>query len=370
MKTEQEPAEKKTGPQIKIQPRPASPAKRERDGSERPRSRTNEKAPESLESWQDKNLRQILRVTLKPEELKDLHGHPLVFLASTREDLVESGAPLQLNVEVLEGAITEAASNAQDSKPFEYLLQCFKRVSRAIRGTKYSGPEDPKHDILKETRRLCMDYCVLAVTIPEMFGEGVLASNPLVEHLLADPDNDNGICSDFLTEASSRFEENESIKDAIVGAAEELSRQLSENNMLGEYQNYVRGMRNLIRFPKIVDAITKSPLWIPEGTEPQDIETKTLLGPFFRLSPMQLDVAQNYFSAPKTRDRGFITNAQGAIRTVLRTHQLELFQMADTIVRSGPAQREAILNWFALCVNKNHKKRAMRVDFKTVSTLR
>lgn len=198
--------------------------------------------------------------------------------------------------------------------------------------------------------------------------QGVLASNPLVEHLLADPDNDRGICSDFLTEASSRFEEDDSIKEAIVGAAEELSRQLSEKNMLGDYQNYVRGLRNLLRFPKIVDAITKSTQWIPEDTEPQDIETKTLLGPFFRLSPMQLDVAQNYFSAPKTRDRAFITNAQSAIRTVLRTHQSELFQMADTIVRSGPAQREAILNWFALCVNKNHKKRAMRVDYKTVSS--
>ena len=369
MQADQE-AEKKSAPQIKIQPRqtsPAAPAKRERDGSERPRSRTNEKAAESLETWQDRSLRQIFRVTLKPEEVKDAHGHPLVFLASTREDLVEASAPLQLNVEILEGAITEAAGNAPDNKPFEYLLQSFKRVSRALRSTKYSGPEDPKQDILKETRRLCMSYCIFAVTMPEMFSENVATSNPLVDHLLADPDNDNGICSDFLTEASSRFEEDESIKEVIVGAAEEMSRQLSEKNMLGEYQYYIRGLRNLMRFPKIVDAITKSPMWIPEDTEPQDIETKTILGPFFRLSPMQPDVAQNYFSMPKTRDRAFIANAQGAIRTVLRTHQAELFQMADTIVRSGPAQREAILNWFALCVNKNHKKRAMRVDFKTVS---
>ena len=215
-------AEKKTTPQIKIQPRPTSPAKRERDGSERPRSRTNEKPQESLETWQDRNLRQIFRVTLKPEEVKDAHGHPLVFLASTREDIVEGGGSPQLNVDALEGAITEAASNAAGNKPFEYLLQSFKRVSRAIRGTKYTGPDDPKHEILKETRRLCMSYCIFAVTMPEMFGEDVPSTNPLVEHLLADPDNDSGICSDFLTEASSRFEEDDSIKDAIVGAAEEL----------------------------------------------------------------------------------------------------------------------------------------------------
>ncbi|KAK5171080.1 Ubiquitin conjugation factor E4 [Saxophila tyrrhenica] len=356
--------EKKTAPQIKVSPRQASPAKRERDGSEKPRA----KPTESLETWQDRNLRQIFRLTLKPDESRDISGHELVFLASTREDLVDNKAAIQLNTEVLEGAITEAASQAPGGKPFEYLLGCFKRVSRAIRGTKFSGPEDPKHDVLRETRRLCMSYCVFAITMPEMFGEHVPTSNPLVDHLLADPECDLGICTDFLTEASSRFEEDDTIKEAIVGAAEELSRQLSQKNMLQDYQNYVRGLRNLLRFPKIVDAVTESPMWTPEGVEPQDIETKTLLGPFFRLSPMQSEVSQSYFSAPKTRDRTFIKNAQDAVRMSLRTHQTELFQMSDTVVRAGPKQRERILNWFALCVNKNHKKRAMRVDYKTVSS--
>lgn len=212
-----------------------------------------------------------------------------------------------------------------------------------------------------------MSYCVFAVTMPEMF-EQEAASNPLVDHLLADPDADSGICTDFLTEASSRFEEDESIKDAIVGAAEELSRQLAGKDMLGDYQYYLRALRNLMRFPKIVDAITLSPMFLPEGIEAPAIEINTLLGPFFRLSPMQPEVAQSYFSSPTTRDRGFIANAQNASRITLRTHQAELFQMADTIVKSGPAQRGRVLDWFALCVNKNHKKRAMRVDPRTVSS--
>lgn len=317
--------------------------------------------------WQDRTLRGIFRASLKPEETRDAHGHQLIFLASTSEDLTADGAPLLLNTERLDGVITEVATAAPDGKVFEFLLSCFKRVARAIRGARFSGPEDPKQEILKETRRLCMSYCVFAVTMPEMF-EHEVTSNPLVDHLLADPDADSGICTDFLTEASSRFEEDESIKDAIVGAAEELSRQLSTKNMLGDYQYYLRALRNLMRFPKIVDAITLSPTFMPEGIETVEIETKTLLGPFFRLSPMQAEVAQSYFSSPRTRDRGFIANAQNASRITLRTHQAELFQMADTIVKAGPAQRGRILDWFALCVNRNHKKRAMRVDPKVVST--
>ena len=305
-------------------------------------------------------------MTLQPEETKDAHGHRLIFLASTREDL-ENGPAILLNVESLDGAITEAASKAPDGKAFEYLLTCFKRVSKAIRGTKYSGPDDPKHEILREARRLCMSYCIFAVTMPEMF-EIVQTTNPLVDHLLADPECDTGICADFLQEASNRFEEDDSIKDAIVSAAEEMSKQLSQKSMLDDYQFYLRGLRNLMRFPKIVEAVTQSPQWMPENVEAQEIENATLLGPFFRLSPVQVEVAQSYFSAPRTRDRGFIANAQNASRLTLRTHQEELYELANTIVRTGASAREKLLNWFALCVNKNHKKRAMRVDAKTVSS--
>ncbi|WPG98285.1 ubiquitin conjugation factor e4 [Acrodontium crateriforme] len=360
--------DRKSKPSIQSQPRPASPAKRDRDGSEREEPRPTTKAPETIDMWQDKTLRSIFRVSLNPEEVTDSHGHKLAFLASTREDLLDQKAPVQLNLEALEGAITEAASQAPKGKPFEYLLSCFKRVARTTRNTKYSGPEDPRHEILKETKRLCMSYCIFTVTMPEMFGENAPPSNAFVDHLLLEPESDMGICTDFLTEISQRLEEDEGIKDALIGAAEELSQRLAGIDMLGEYHNYVRGLRNLLRFPKIVDAVTKSPLWAQNDVEPQDIETKTLLGPFFRISPMQTKVAANYFSAPRTRDRSFISNGQNAIRMTLRTHQSELFQIADTIVRAGPAPRERILNWFALCVNKNHKKRAMRVDYKTVSS--
>jgi ubiquitin conjugation factor E4 B len=138
--------------------------------------------------------------------------------------------------------------------------------------------------------------------------------------------------------------------------------------MVDDYQFFLRGFRNLMRFPKIVDAVTQSQMWIPEAIEAQDIEKNTLLGPFFRLSPIQPEVAENYFSAPRTRDRGFIANAQNASRLTLRTHQEELFQLDNTIVRSGAPAREKILDWFALCVNKNHKKRAMQVDRTKVSS--
>lgn len=128
-----------------------------------------------------------------------------------------------------------------------------------------------------------------------------------------------------------------------------------------------QGMRNLVRFPKLVDAIVQSSRFV-DNVSAQDIELQTILGPFFRISPLQVDVARNYFSSPRTRDRGYIINAQKALRLTLQTLQEELFEIANAFVKTGKNSRERILDWFALCNNANHKRRATRVDPKTVSS--
>lgn len=95
-----------------------------------------------------------------------------------------------------------------------------------------------------------MSYCIFAITLPEMFDDSAPppGMNPLVQHLLGDAESDVGICTDFLTEATSRFEEDESLKDLIVTAAEDLSTQLAQKDMLADFQPYIRGLRNLLRF--------------------------------------------------------------------------------------------------------------------------
>lgn len=205
--------------------------------------------------------------------------------------------------------------------------------------------------------------------MPEMFGFDTPPHNSLAKHLLQEPQSDSGIDHDFLNEAVSRFEEDESIKEALVGAVEQLSRQLATLSMNDlEYKQYLTALRNLIRYPKIVDAITQSPAFLPPGVEAQDIEKLTILGPFFRLSPLQNGVAQSFFTDPRSKDRAYIINAQRALRMTLNAHQEELFDLANMIVKSGKEPREKLLDWFARCMNTNHKRRAMRVDEKTTSS--
>ena len=53
---------------------------------------------------------------------------------------------------------------------------------------------------------------------------------------------------------------------------------------------------------------------------------------------------------------------------VLRTHQDDLFLIANAFIRAGPETRSRTLDWFAHIMNSNHKRRAMQVDPREVSS--
>lgn len=93
-----------------------------------------------------------------------------MYLPGVRQELEEQGEPIRVSIGVLDQALLEAGSNADGQKPLEYLLPCWKRVTRLYKGFKKSKPDDPKYDVVKEARRLCLSYCIFAATMPEMFG--------------------------------------------------------------------------------------------------------------------------------------------------------------------------------------------------------
>ena len=149
--------------------RPVTPKKRDRPTSSSGRS--SSRAGETLEQWEDRILGNLFRITLWEEHRLDAHGNHLQILAGTRLDLEDSGQPVRLNVGMLDQALLEAASNLkQGTMPLDFLLGCWKRVSRQYKALRKAGEEDPKFIIVKEARRLCMSYCIFAITMPDMFG--------------------------------------------------------------------------------------------------------------------------------------------------------------------------------------------------------
>ena len=149
--------------------RPVTPKKRDRPVSSSGRS--SSRAGETSEQWEDRVLGNLFRLTLWEEHQHDAHGNHLQFIGSTRLDLEDSGEPVRMTVGMLDQALLEAASNLkQGTAPLDFLLGCWKRVSRQYKALRKAGEEDPKFVVVKEARRLCMSYCIFAITMPDMFG--------------------------------------------------------------------------------------------------------------------------------------------------------------------------------------------------------
>ena len=140
---------------------------------DRPSSSSENTVPmgQTLDQWEDMTLSDIFRVTLHPDHQNGVHGHRLRFLQGTMQDIEESGQEGRLSTGTLDQALLEAASTpGKGITSLDYLLGCWKRVIREWKPLRKGGEQDPKFVIVKEARRLCMSYCIFAITMPEMFG--------------------------------------------------------------------------------------------------------------------------------------------------------------------------------------------------------
>jgi ubiquitin conjugation factor E4 B len=98
------------------------------------------------------------------------------------------------------------------------------------------------------------------------------------------------------------------------------------------------------------------------------IEKNTILGPFFRISPLQPEVTTVYFAGPRTMDKGRIQTSQSALQMTLGAHQDDLRAIVNAFIRASPQARKNVLDWFAYIKNAKHKRRAIQVDPKEVSS--
>ena len=121
------------------------------------------------------------------------------------------------------------------------------------------------------------------------------------------------------------------------------------------------------KYPPLLTALAKHPCFMMAQSA-YGIEKFTLLGPFFKLSPLQPDVYKTYFAGPRSLDRGRIAQSQDALRVVLRAHQDQLFSIANAFIRADGETRNRTLDWFAYIMNQNHKRRALQVDAKEVAS--
>ncbi|KAM0220739.1 hypothetical protein ACHAPQ_001517 [Fusarium lateritium] len=323
--------------------------------------------PESDASYADRILSQIFRITVDPHKMINGHGQRLAFLPSLNEELNESGEPLKLTLNILDQALMEAATSYPQDKPLmNYFLPCWKRAVKA--SVQFKATEGPKLEVHEEAKRLCMSGCLFALTMPDLYGR---QPNPkhdtLVPYLLKGVQDEGGICFNFIQEAIKRFDDDEAFPALFNDAMVQISSRLGAISMDQDYKPYVQVMLTYTRFPPLIVNLAQHSCF-NMAQSASGIEKHTILGPFFRISPVQSEVIKSYFPGARSLDKGRIANSQDALRMVLRTHQDDLFAITNAFIRAGQDTRSRTLDWFAYIMNTNHKRRAMQVDPREVAS--
>ncbi|KAF7542311.1 hypothetical protein G7Z17_g11690 [Cylindrodendrum hubeiense] len=335
--------------------------------ADRPPQRTNNAQPESHADYANRTLSHIFRVSVDPHNMTDSQGHRLVFLPNLNEELNESEESLKLSVNTLDQAIMEALNAWPQNKPLmQYLLPSWKRAVKAAATIKLT--EGPRYEVHEEAKRLCMSSCLFALTMPDLYGrEPNPKHDTLMPYLLKGIQNDEGLCFDFIREAIKRFDEDEAFPGIFSNAMVQISAKLGSLSMDDDYKPYLQALMTYTRFPPLIVNLAKHPCF-KMAQSASGIEKHTILGPFFRISPLQSEVIKSYFPGPRTLDKARIRNAQDSMRMVIRTHQDDLFAIANAFIRAGPDTRNRTLDWFAYIVNMNHKRRALQVDPREVAS--
>ncbi|KAI0161203.1 ubiquitin elongating factor core-domain-containing protein [Xylariaceae sp. FL1272] len=329
----------------------------------------------NLEDWVDRVLEDVLHVTVNRSRTSDAHGNHLTYLPDLANEITESGEPLKLSPPYIDQAVLEAVRHMSLKMPLlDYLLPCWKRIMRASKPTRRLSPV--REVALKESRRLCMSLCIFALSMPEYFGRD---PNPrhdtLVPYLLRNHDNEDGICLDFFTEAVSRMGDDDSIADIFTDAMVAISARVATMTMNDDYKPYINCLVTYSRFPPLLDALARHPRFhiipTPNMTKEQMAlapELGTILGPFFRISPLQTEVTKTYFTSPRTIDAGHVKASQSALQMTLKAHQGDLIGITNAFVRASKIAKDNTLQWFANSLNTNHKRRALQVKATDVAS--
>lgn len=346
--------------------------------TDRKRSRSDSRAlspgpseTQPLDVWQDKFLRTMFRLSFDSAQKQDHHGDRLYHIAGVRKELESSESPLRMSPELLDEALIEAGSNCGPKMTtLNYLIGCWRALSLVWNRTWKNKPAgDERKEVVEAARRFCLNYCIYAVAIPGMFGhEDTTGSTQMAEHLLLDQENSRGLDHDFLTEWNGLVPEMDEAKEAFADAMTLISKGLASKTMNDDHRPAVDALRLVTRFPNFVEVIADLPSFLPDGVTAARLEVDSFLGPFFQISPLQFAVTSTYFASSETKDRNYIANTQEALRMSLRTHQTDLQNIIGPLIRRNATTRGKVLDWFALAVNLNHKRRAMQVDQKLVSS--
>ncbi|ORY77296.1 ubiquitin elongating factor core-domain-containing protein [Protomyces lactucae-debilis] len=325
------------------------------------------KAPvveQSIEEWISTIISNVLKITLDPtQEAK-------YYLATLHEELSEEMESSQespsLNLDTLDRAILCRLADELPTSPFEYLLGAYKQCNEIMRVQRKSMAEQ-RVAAIDEIKRLCVSYASLSITMPELLG-AMHQQADLISLLLREESDSRGMPGDFMADLVKKNAEDDALAEFFEPLFNDLSSSVGRLRLTANFYRHFAVLRMLLQHSQLAQLFVTLPKFFDSGNSPADMEHVSLLGPFFKLSPIDAVVAQTTFANMSGSNPAQLNNAISSLRSTLPVLQAQLFTICNLLVRHSGETRMALLRYFAKAVNLNRKRHAIQVDPTTVSS--
>ncbi|KAF7820500.1 putative ubiquitin conjugation factor E4 [Senna tora] len=345
-----------------------------------------QRTPQEVE---DIILRKIFLVSLTDAMESDSR---VVYLELTAAEILSEGKELRLSRDLMERILIDRLSGnfASAESPFQYLISCYQRAhdeGKKIANMKDKNLRGEMESVVKQAKKLCVSYCRIHLGNPELFPSGNSSANkrensPLLPLIFSEvgttidgfggSGSAGGVKSPpgFLEEFF-RDSDFDSLDPILKGLYEELRGSVMKVSALGNFQDSLRALLFLVRFPIGAKSLVNHDWWIPKGVymNGRAIEMTSILGPFFHISALpdqaffksQPDVGQQCFSEASTRRPSDLLSSFTTIKTVMNNLYDGLGEVLLILLKSTDT-RENVLEYLAEVINKNASRAHIQVD--------
>ncbi|KAB2064342.1 hypothetical protein ES319_A09G012200v1 [Gossypium barbadense] len=357
-----------------------------------------QRTPEEIE---DIILRKIFLVTLKENPSSSSSDSRVVYLEMTAAEILSEGKSLLLSRDLMERVLIDRLSGEfpNSEPPFNYLIGCYKRAHEEIK--KISNMKDKTlrsemESAAKQAKKLAVSYARIHLGNPDLFSNGNLkdsnpkagsslsSSSPLLPLVFAEVSsglmldgfggNDLGSgvdCPPGFLDDFFKDSDFDTLDPILKGLYEDLRGSVLKVSALGNFQQPLRALLYLVKFPVGAKSLVNHPWWIPKGVylNGRVIEMTSILGPFFHVSALpdhtifksQPDVGQQCFSDASTRRAADLLSSFTTIKTLMNTLYDGLAEVLLCLLRNFET-RDSVLEYLAEVINKNASRAHIQVD--------
>ncbi|XP_019185714.1 PREDICTED: probable ubiquitin conjugation factor E4 [Ipomoea nil] len=343
-----------------------------------------QRTPEEIE---DIIIRKIFLVSLIDSMENDSR---FVYLEMTAAEVLSEGKDLRLSRDLMERVLIDRLSGnfAAAEPPFQYLVNCYRRAheeGKKIANMKDKSVRSEMELVVKQAKKLAVSYCIIHLGNPDMFPNWETNTSnvsPLLPLIFSEvslavdgfggSSSSGGVtCPPGLLDDFFKDGDFDSLDPILKQLYEDLRGSVLKVSALGNFQQPLRALLLLVKYPVGAKSLVNHPWWIPKNMymNGRVIEMTSILGPFFHVSAIpdntlfksQPDVGQQCFSDASTRRPADLLSSFTTIKTVMNNLYDGLTEVLKCLLKNTNT-RENVLEYLAQVINKNASRAHIQVD--------